>query len=745
MLVLNDIIASIMNNKVLKYIIFVGLFLVPFVPLIVSSSLFFPFIVGKAFVFRIIIEIIFAAWLVLAIRDSEYRPKFSWISGAILLFLLMIGIADLLSENPFKSFWSNYERMEGYIGLLHFAALFFVAGSVLKTQSIWNKLLATSLGVSVVMSIYSLFQLAGKIVINQGGVRVDGTFGNATYLGIYLVFHLFFATLLYFRSKLNWQKIMLCGVALLDLVILYFTATRGAILGLLGGALITFIYLAIKSEKGDKIRKVAIGVVIAVAVFVGLFITFRNTSFVRTNPVLERFASLSISEIKTQGRYYVWPIALKGFVERPVFGWGQESFNFVFNKYYDARMYYQEPWFDRTHNVVLDWLIAGGALGFLSYVSIFIALLYYIVKANDEFLSKTDKAVILGLVSAYAFHNLFVFDQIGSYILFFTLLAYVHAHSSEANFSFWQKMAIKMRNLFDKGENNESNPITESVITIILVACLYFVVYIPWRENKDLLNVLSINAQGQIGKIEDYSSPLQEARFGFAESLEHISQAAISLNLNQNVPQEFKQKLFDTVSSAFENQLENVPNDARYRLFYGLFLSRFNKPSEAIQQLDFASKLSPAKQSIYFEIVNNLMFQSKNTEAVVYAKKAYELEPSNEEAKFIYGIAALMVGQKSEAQKLFSEIPANKLIFDDRYIGALASLAMWDEVIEVVNKRIQIDPKNVQYRINLAAAHLQSGQRQAAIRDIEEIIKINPDFKSQGEFYISEIRAGRNP
>ena len=109
----------------------------------------------------------------------------------------------------------------------------------------------------------------------------------------------------------------------------------------------------------------------------------RNTTFVRNDYVLSRFASLSFSEIKTQGRYFVWPMAIKGFIEKPILGWGQEGFNFVFNKYYDPRMYTREPWFDRAHNTYLDWLIAGGALGLLSYLAIIFSLLYYLFKSAE--------------------------------------------------------------------------------------------------------------------------------------------------------------------------------------------------------------------------------------------------------------------------------------------------------------------------------------------------------------------------
>ncbi len=188
-----------MTNNQLKYIIYAGIFAIPFVPMVVSASLFFPFITGKAFVFRLIVEIIFAAWLVLAIRDENYRPKFSWILGSIILFLAVLGVADIFSQNPFKSFLCNYERMEGFITLLHLGAYFAVL-TILKTKEIWNKLLATSVGASAIMAIYSFFQLFGKIAINQGGVRVDGTLGNAAYLAIYMVFNIFFLVVTIFIS-----------------------------------------------------------------------------------------------------------------------------------------------------------------------------------------------------------------------------------------------------------------------------------------------------------------------------------------------------------------------------------------------------------------------------------------------------------------------------------------------------------------------------------------------------------------
>jgi O-antigen ligase/tetratricopeptide (TPR) repeat protein len=732
-----------MSNNQLKYIILTGLFAIPFVPLIISASLFFPYITGKAFVFRLIVEIIFACYLILAIRDESYRPKFSWILGAILAFLAVMAVADFFAINPFKAFWSNYERMEGYSLLLHLGAYFIVLGSVFKTKEIWNKLFATSLGASVIMAIYSFMQLAGKITINQGGVRVDGTLGNASYLGIYMLFHIFFAALLFSRSEKRWQKILLAIVALTDLIILYFTATRGAILGLLGGALVAFVYLLFKSEKGDGIRKIATAGLLGLIIFVGLFVSVRNSNFVKNNSVLIRFSTLSLSEIQTQGRYYVWPMALKGFLEKPILGWGQEGFNFVFNKYYNPRMYNQEPWFDRAHSTPLDWLIAGGALGLISYLSIFFAVLLYLFKWQNDNFSKKEKAVMLGLISAYFFNNLFVFDQISSYILFFTIIAHIHFCSLATWWSVWEKIAARARKIF---ESEKSKPIAEALVLVFTIIIIYFVIYAPWKQNKDLLAVLQLNNEGKIGNIEDYSKPLTNYSMGFSESLEHISQIAIDFASNQKVTPELKQNLFDAVDKAFVRQMQMTPTDARYRLFYGMFLSRYGLLDRAIEQMKEAQKFSPKKQQIAFELVNNLLQSNEFAEAVQVAKAAYEEDTSDSEAKFTYALALVNSGEKTISSQLFKDIPQSEIIFNDQYFFLLLYLKQYNQIIEIAKKRIELDPKNVvQHYINLAAVYLKAGRRQDAVQTLQTIGRLQPSFRTQADYYIKEIEAGRNP
>ena len=112
-------------QKIVRYVVMLCLFLVPVFPLIVANTYFFPFITGKALYFRILVEIIFAGWLILATLDAKYRPKVSPLVIAVTLFAVITLVADLLGVNPVRSIWSNFERSEGWITIIHLWAFFY--------------------------------------------------------------------------------------------------------------------------------------------------------------------------------------------------------------------------------------------------------------------------------------------------------------------------------------------------------------------------------------------------------------------------------------------------------------------------------------------------------------------------------------------------------------------------------------------------------------------------------------------
>ncbi len=180
-------------------------------------------------------------------------------------------------------------------------------------------------------------------------------------------------------------------------------------------------------------------------------------------------------------------------------------------------------------------------------------------------------------------------------------------------------------------------------------------------------------------------------------------------------------------------------------MFYGSFLGRLGWYGRAVEQLEVARELSPTKQSIYFELASYKLLDNKKNEAVEMAKIAYELEPNYEEAKIVYGLTLMLSGRLLEANEIMKGISENKIIFDDRYLSTLVSLKQYSNAINIVKKRVEADPLNNQHMITLTAVYLQAGMRSEAIKTLEYLIQKEPSFKEQGEYYIDEIKAGRNP
>ncbi len=315
-------------HAIFRSIVYVGIFILPLVPLLVMHDMFFPYITGKNFAFRIIVEIIFAAWVVLALLDERYRPQFSSLAAALVGFVAVAGVANVFGIAPYESFWSNFERMEGYVTLLHVLAYFMVAASVLTTDILWTRWLQVTLGVSVIVILYGFAQVGGLIEIRQGGVRIDGPFGNAAYMAVYLLFHAFFALLACARSTSVGWRVAYGILALCSASLVIGTATRGVMLGLVGGLVVTAGYIGLSGEAGSRLRRAALISLAVLVLAVGGFFLIKDTSFVTEHRALSRLASISLSEGAT--RLTMWGIALDAASDYPLLGRGQNNFIYVF-------------------------------------------------------------------------------------------------------------------------------------------------------------------------------------------------------------------------------------------------------------------------------------------------------------------------------------------------------------------------------------------------------------------------------
>lgn len=722
-------------EKVLRYAVLTGIFTLPFIVLYVSKSLFFPFITGKNFAFRIIVEIIAGGYLALALTNPAYRPKRTWLLYAFALFVAVIGIADIFGTYPHKSLWSNYERMEGWVTLAHLLVYFVVMQGMLSTERLWKQWWHTSLAISGLVSVYGLFQLGGMITINQGGDRLDATFGNATYLGVYMMFHIFIAAFYLARAwvaepqKRIPYAWLYGSLIALNSLILFYTATRGAMLGLLGGGVLAALILIFLAPKSRVAWRAGV-IICSFAVLASAFWLVSDQAWVHKIEPLHRLAIIG-DEGLPDARQMNWGMAWQGFKERPLLGWGQENYAPVFDKYYNPGMYAQEPWFDRVHNIIFDWLIAGGIIGLGAYLLLHLLALRYIWRAGA--FESYEKAILTGLHAGYFFYLLFTFDNITSYLFFVAFLAFitVRAHAAEpAPVKEWLPRSAL--------------PYTAVAGIILAWTAAWYVNADGIAQNRALIQGISSQSGGAQKNLEFLTAAAAYDSIGNQEVAEQFIQAAMSVVGSQGIPNEFKQAFFDKAFTTMRVVAEEAPYNARFPLFMGLALDQGGMHDEAKKYLDAAHADSPKKQSILFQLGLNSFARNQEDEALAYFKEAYDLAPEYQEANVMYAAALVRAERDADADAFIAQLMEKGWAAHARIGAAYATRNQYGKVIAIWKEHTQRFPDDIEARFVLASAYYAAGDRTTAIATLEAVKKDHPGAAEQADQLIKQIQSGQS-
>ena len=744
-------------NSVLKYSVFALLAIVLFIPLYVSNPLFFPFITGKAFAFRMIVEIALALWLVLVLRERgthvastehSVAPKVNKLTIAVTAFTLIVLVADLFGMNVMRSIWSNFERMEGWVTIVHLWAYFIILSSVFGTgqevQKNWDRFLNIALIAATITAIYGLFQYFGWAAVHQGSTRVDASLGNSAYMAVYMLINAFLAAymaVVHFAKKpLFW---IYSVAALFFSFILFQTATRGTILGWAGAIMLAALIYAVwgRENKGQSNKtRIAAGAVIALALLSGIILyTNRTASWVVNRPILHRLATISWNENKTQARGYIWPIAVKSTFESPktaIIGIGQENFNYLFNSHYNPKMWSQEQWFDRAHSVFLDWLVAGGLLGLISYLALFVFALIYVIQSD---LTLGKKSILIGLFAGYAVHNIFVFDNQTSYVMFFTALAFVHGFARKAPRVL---LASKGKALTDDA-STVRDYVYIPVIALAALASLYFVNIRVIQANTRLITAVRMCSGDGMPSAAAFESALKMGSYTADQEIREQLASCTQNIFRTDLPGTEKQAFLTLADKETARQIESTPLDARAYILAGSMYDAIGDYAAAQPLVEKAHELSPSKQTIAFELVTNYLNINKVKEATEIARVAYESAPDYELAKIAYAASLIYGGEEAKAQELLKDSP--QLMLDPRIINMYAIKKNYSKVIDLYTKLIATDPTNAQAYMSLAVAYLETKQTAKALEVLNKVKTNFPQAGTQIDGIIKDIKEGKNP
>ncbi|MBU0648601.1 O-antigen ligase family protein [Patescibacteria group bacterium] len=743
-----------MNNlKILEQVAYwwvkVACYVALLMPFIFLPWVIYPYIFGKI-IFLVTVLMTALPWYVFLIaRRPEFRPKKSLLMYGLGVYFLVTFLATVFSFDPYRSFWSYPERMIGFWTLLHFLLFFFMCSSVFRSWGEWKKLLGFSVGVSIALSLVAFIQrVSPETVLQSTGARTGSFMNNPIFFAAYLLFNLGFTALIFQKSNRFSAKLMWALFFVMQFVAFLYTGTRGALVGLyLGTAIFLLIYALLHQNK--KIKKIALTVflVIIVASLGAWFV--RGQDWVRGVPGFNRFYNFSFTGGTVETRLIAWEIALQGFQDRPILGWGPENYFYAFNKFYNPRSLefsFYETWFDHAHNQVLDQLNNTGIVGTLGYFTFFVLIVWQLIRLKKkQVLDVTTFAISVAILTAYFVQNLFIFDQPSSLIMFYLCLAWWQSYATPgAERAAEQEVAKKV---WIKGYGTGV-----AVLGVLVLTCLtiwYMFCFKPAFASSWVRN-------GVIAA----SSDIEFASQAFEKGLQIKNQYPDMVPLYYAREVAGYSRNFDEPDEAFISKLERAYEQLSNVLpqhpanIYALYLLSLTQVElakvdtahykQAMADIDKAIEYSPDRQQLRYVKGKIYLFQGDYDEAVAYFKETVDLDLNISESWWNLGIAQYQAGSLDDAVESFNKCmeigghPSN-LAEAMALVEVFSQKRDLDKVIELYLKAIGYEPENGRLYAALAAGYLEAGEFDKA-REAAEIAKsLEPALSAETETFLEIV------
>src|SRR3989344_88258 len=610
--------------KILKF----GLYVAALIPLVIFKDFISPFHFGKIIVFRSLIEVLFAFYLVLAWHDRSYLPKRDSIFWSLAIFTGVFGLTSLFSIQPYESFWGTLERMGGFWSFIHYFIFFVILNSVFRTKGDWLKFLNVTIFVGLLSAFYGFGQKTDiEFFIGSGNrARIFGTIGNAALFAGYELGIAFLSLMFLTRKNNTRNQVIFYGFAfLISTIAVLMTATRGSLLGLaLGIFVFSVFYVWIYESRWAKNLILAFVTIFMIFFLVSIFL--RDSEFIKNSRYLTKITDISFKSYTVQTRFWAWEAGLRAWDDSPktmILGWGPENFNIPFSMNFNPNFFQgpgSETFFDRAHNMFIEILITMGIVGLVAYLGIFGSLFRSLwIKLRK--IPKEEAIYYIGIISllvANIAHTTFFFDITANFVLFFIIVAFASFLSSESIGDHQKDLRSNNKNLTGLG-----------ALGLLVLLILAF-----WLTAAINIKPARANYATTRGIVRGWSGDFKGAAEKFIEALSYGGLGAYEYR------HRFAQFIFENSSKlddsvvqlAIDEVLKNVeshPND----YLPLLYLSRLNillgknDPNSPYNDkaLDYslqALKLSPTFVRTYYEIGQVYLNKKEFDKAIEAFRKA---------------------------------------------------------------------------------------------------------------------------
>lgn len=549
----------LLAKRLVRLSLFAPLMLAPFFikgSFVFPGSFFFPFISLKVFFFRFMVDAALFSLIIHFLLSGTRKVQFMALikrlkhplAIAVIAFGVIFFITALLGENPGPSIWSNFERGEGAFQMLHYCLFFLLVFVLFTEKEEIRRLMKLNVVVSVLISLYAVTQLPifnGAFGTIGTSVRISGTLGNPSYLAAYLLINFALIAHLFLTTKEKKSRGWLLGIAIFELLILLGTGTRAAYIALAVGALAIYLTTLIFTKDSKLRLRLLLVAIIGTVGLTGLVVAYQTVPALNNSYLLGRLLDVKSAVGSFDPRVWTWQSAIEGIKERPLLGWGAENFPYSFDKHYNPRHFGIESFFDRTHNIILEYLISGGALLLIAYLSIWF-FFYRGLRGREK---NIWLSILVATPIMYLVQGLFLFDVLPIYLMLFLFLATT------------TNLALPQQNtaIADDGYDLSHKEMLSSMI--VLAGFLYLVivtVVFPMKKNLLISKAYATPMNGLSEAFNAYQNAvIYPSVVGQEESISALTKFSVdfletAVAQKVEVPREIVQGIVETNNSWFD-------------------------------------------------------------------------------------------------------------------------------------------------------------------------------------------------
>lgn len=387
----------------------------------------------KVFFQRVFTFIALAAWAWdIGLNGGKIRrTPVEWL---LIAFLAWVSVSTVLSIHPATAFFGKYRRFEGLYSMLNYAAIYFLIMQLADTPARIKRVAQTLFWAGIVVSGYGVAQALGLDMLKWGQLpfeanRSFSTYGNPDLLAGFLMFATFVSLGLVFAERnLVWRGVYWAGF-LINAICIVTAFTRSAWVGSVVGFTL-FAILAIRQRTPWFKEDWAFSALTVLPV-----IGFVVKSLSNPNEVMnfgKRVGSIfKFGEGSAKTRFEIWDAAFGAIKDRPVFGFGPDTFRLLFPKYKPIE-YVKDAGYlsvaDNVHNYPLQLATGIGIPG----VAMFYGLMGWAAARSFKLVWTKDgqasRMILVGFwvgCAAYLTHLFFGLSVTGASFLLWVALAIV--------------------------------------------------------------------------------------------------------------------------------------------------------------------------------------------------------------------------------------------------------------------------------------------------------------------------------